>query len=272
MPEYCVYCGSRQHTTLLVAIGEAIGRLLVWTGESLAKLGLWVEDHLWPLAALSNAAERLTEVRWKPKLVTSVLGAVFGIAWMGGAVSFLPGLKGLLVDLCGSYASLVAVSVGAALGWMVIPIGGALGMMAVKIGEIAIGLTAIAAGLLTLYLAFVGGVRAWGKYRSMHQEYVFAFDIWHLDAAGQALGRERLAPLVQFLQEKDYDVLNCEYLVRGEKRSFYFWYRHFPSELGSFVEPAIRAAAISSLGTAPLEGCPRTAETAESIKQRLSLK
>lgn len=132
-------------------------------GEALGGLGVWMMRHLWPLAATERAGRRLMAMGWKVRLPSAALGALLGLGLTtssGGAPAAWPAAQAALAGVAGESAAVVAVGVGALVGWVAAPGLGATLILAAALTGLALGL-AVCALVLGLGYAIIATAAGW---------------------------------------------------------------------------------------------------------------
>lgn len=133
-------------------------------GHGIADLGQWCVTHLWPLNMADKLGQSLRDVGWKVKAPLALLGAILGAGLMNqgsGAVgSWADWARMTLMQVAGESAGLVAVCLGALVGWLLPSIIGGLMMASAQLVGVGIALAIVAAVLGIIYV-IIASIQGW---------------------------------------------------------------------------------------------------------------
>jgi hypothetical protein len=123
-------------------------------------------NHISPLKLAREWGIRLSGTGRKVRLALSMFGLIVGAGLVAAdaAASFWP--LALLTNLSGDYAGIATLAVGAAFGWALPTIAGFVMVFIAHLTGLAIGLTAIVAGLALAY-SIVAAAVGWPSLSSL---------------------------------------------------------------------------------------------------------
>lgn len=127
-------------------------------------LSQWWVNQLWPLKIVNTVGVRIRNSGWKVKVPFALLGALLALGIMaqgsGSSDGWTSSIRLLLFQIAGDSAEVVALCLGAFLGWMFLSIiGGLLAVFTELLGGL-IGLAVIAVIVLVIY-GIIASFQGW---------------------------------------------------------------------------------------------------------------
>lgn len=140
-------------------LAEGVFAMFGGAGEKMAEMANWVVQRFPPLRAGIEFGEDLVEAGWRTRLFFSIPTALAGAGAASGHALW-PWAGELLASIAGSSAPIVALGLGAVLGWLLPTVLGLVLAFGLFLVGLAIGLALVGGVLGLLYLG-IAAIAHW---------------------------------------------------------------------------------------------------------------